>query len=176
MDFFLSECSQSCGFKLCSEKCQTLYKRHNANECQYAKKINDKSADQWLTVLRILLIRQEDPELFENFMLLEDHLQDRKDCPIMKNNKSAVFDVLKRYVPELLEGLNTEDIFRICGILDANSFRMDKNGSRGLFLGKYRCAFIYGKAEHINFPKNSNKPLTNFSVKTQCHNFPEKLE
>ena len=82
------------------------------------------------------MIRQENSDLFDDFMLLEDHLQDRKDCLIMKNNKSGVIDVLKRYVPELLEGLNNEDIFRICGILDANSFRMDKNGSRGLFLGK----------------------------------------
>ena len=82
------------------------------------------------------MARQENPELFENFLLLEDHLESRKECAIMKNNKQTVFNVLKRHVPDLLEGLNLEDIFRICGILDANSFRMDKNGSRGLFLGK----------------------------------------
>ena len=136
LSWMLAGCSSSCGFQICSEKCQKLHIRHTAKECQYIKKIADKSADQWLTVLRVLMIRQEDSDLFDNFMLLEDHLQDRKDCLIMKNNKSGVFDVLKRYVPELLEGLNTEDIFRICGILDANSFRFDKNGSRGLFLGK----------------------------------------
>ena len=150
----LAGCSSSCGFQICSEKCQKLHKRHTAKECQYIKKIADKSADQWLTVLRVLMIRQEDSDLFDNFMLLEDHLQDRKDCLIMKNNKSGVFDVLKRYVPELLEGLNTEDIFRICGIIDANSFRFDKNGSRGLFLGKsYLCLSHCSKSSFLS--KNS---------------------
>ena len=80
----LAGCSSSCGFQICSEKCQKLHIRHTAKECQYIKKIADKSADQWLTVLRVLMIRQEDSDLFDNFMLLEDHLQDRKDCLIMK--------------------------------------------------------------------------------------------
>ena len=139
----LTGCSNICGFQSCSEKCQKLYKRHTTKECQYIKKMTDKNPDQWLTVLRVLMIRQDNSEQFQNFMLLEDHLQDRIDCPIMKNNKTGVFDVLKRCVPELLEDLNAEDILRICGILDANSFRIDKNGSRGLFLGKSFLSMLH---------------------------------
>ena len=33
-----------------------------------------------------------------------------------------------------MTGLKEEDILQICGILDSNSFRIDKHGSRGLFL------------------------------------------
>ena len=142
----LTGCSNICGFQSCSEKCQKLYKRHTTKECQYIKKMTDKNPDQWLTVLRVLMIRQDNSEQFQNFMLLEDHLQDRINCPIMKNNKTGVFDVLKRCVPELLEDLNAEDILRICGILDANSFRIDKNGSRGLFLGKSFLSMLHNFA------------------------------
>ena len=148
-DCMFTGCSNTCGLQICLEKCQKLYKRHTSKECQYIKKITDKSRDQWLTVLRVLMIRQDDSELFQNFMLLEDHLQDRLDCPIMKNNKIGVFDVLKRCVPELLEGLNAEDILRICGILDANSFRIDKNGYRGLFLGK-SLLWWYLRIDNVN--------------------------
>ena len=66
--------------------------------------------------------------------MLEDHLEDRKECPIMKRNKSAVWNVLHHYLPEYVKDLSLEDVMKICGILDANSFRIDKNGTRGLYL------------------------------------------
>ena len=52
----------------------------------------------------------------------------------MKRNKSAVWNVLHHYLPELVEGLSCEDVMKICGILDANSFRIDKYGTRSIFL------------------------------------------
>ena len=53
----------------------------------------------------------------------------------MKANKVNVWQVLKHYLPpQFLEDISLEVIYRICGILDANSFRVDKHGSRGLYL------------------------------------------
>ena len=92
---------------------------------------------QWykLTIFfRVLILRKNHPESWKNFSVLEHHLEDRKDCSIMKSNKDRVWTVLKHYVPDLLEGLGEKDILKICGILDSNSFRIDKYGSRGLFL------------------------------------------
>jgi hypothetical protein len=52
----------------------------------------------------------------------------------MRSNKYKVWDVLRLSKINLIEGLVAEDIFKICGILDSNSFRIDRNGTRGLFL------------------------------------------
>lgn len=52
----------------------------------------------------------------------------------MKANKANVWQVLKHYLPaKFMEDISLDVIQRICGILDANSFRMDKYGSRGLY-------------------------------------------
>lgn len=120
--------------KVCSSKCQNDGRRHTNEECHAVKKISDKNPDKWLTVLRILRMRKSCPDLWQKFLMLEDHLEDRQDCPIMARNKSDVWDVLKHYAPDALDGLVLEDVRKICGILDSNSFRIDKNGSRGLFL------------------------------------------
>jgi len=133
-DGLLEDCLNSCGLKMCSKKCQTTHQRHDDEECALVKKVKDKSFDQWLTVLRVLRLRKSKSELWKRFNILEDHLEDRKECPIMKRNKSAVWNVLHHYLPELVEGLSCEDVMKICGILDANSFRIDKYGTRSIFL------------------------------------------
>ena len=48
--------------------------------------------------------------------------------------KKSVWNVLNQNSPELIEGLSFDDIMKICGIIDANSFRIDKHGTRGVFL------------------------------------------
>jgi hypothetical protein len=49
-------------------------------------------------------------------------------------NKSTVWNVLNQNLPELVGGLSLDDVMKIFGILDANSFRIDKHGTRGVFL------------------------------------------
>ena len=49
-------------------------------------------------------------------------------------NKSTVWNVLNQNLPELVEGLSFDKVMKICGILDANSFQIDKHGTRGVFL------------------------------------------
>ena len=130
----ITGCKNNCGLKICTEKCQNKLKRHSENECLLVKDIQDKNPNQWLTVLRVLNLRKSKPEAWNKFLILEDHIENRKNCPIMKRNKSSVWNILKTFVPELVEDLTYEDIMKICGILDSNCFRIDKNGTRGLFL------------------------------------------
>ena len=42
--------------------------------------------------------------------------------------------MLNQNLPELVEGLSFDEVMKICGILDANSFQIDKHGTRGVFL------------------------------------------
>ena len=42
--------------------------------------------------------------------------------------------MLNQNLPELMEGLSFDDVMKICGIIDANSFKIDKHGTRGVFL------------------------------------------
>ena len=75
----------------------------------------------------------------------------------MKRNKSAVWNVLHHYLPELVEGLSCEDVMKICGILDANSFRIDKYGTRGVFLATSmvkRSTYITCSLARCNLTEN----------------------
>merc|ERR1712110_781787 len=116
----LPGCKNNCGLNICTEQCQNKLKRHDENECLLVKSIQDKNPDQWLTVLRVLNLRKSKPEDWQKFLLLEDHIEDRKNCPIRKRNKSSVWNILKTYVPELVEDLSCEEVMKICGILDSN--------------------------------------------------------
>ena len=49
-------------------------------------------------------------------------------------NISTVWNMLHQNLPELMEDLSFDDVIKICGIIDANSFRIDKHGTRGVFL------------------------------------------
>ena len=98
----LSDCKAKCGLKICSEKCQNIKQRHDKSECEIVKQIQDKSPNQWLTVFRVLQLKNSNPHFWTKFLMLEDHIEDRKKCPIMKRNKSVVYDVLKNNLSEFV--------------------------------------------------------------------------
>ena len=71
-------------------------------------------------------------------------------------NKSTVWNVLNQNVPDLAEGLSFDDIMKICGIIDANSFRIDKHGTRGVFLAtsmvsRYRTKILKRSPQGLLF-------------------------
>ena len=80
--------------KLCSEKCQITHQRHDNEECVLVKRVKDKNFDQWLSVLRVLKLRKSNPKLWTSFNMLEDHREDRKECQIMKQNKSSIVFII----------------------------------------------------------------------------------
>ena len=57
-------------------------------------------------------------------------------------NISTVWNMLHQNLPELIEDLSFDDVMKICGILDANSFRIDKHGTRGVFLATSMVKYI----------------------------------
>ena len=65
-------------------------------------------------------------------------------------NKSTVWNVLNQNVPDLAEGLSFDDIMKICGIIDANSFRIDKHGTRGVFLATSMVSMAIPVVEFSN--------------------------
>ena len=79
-----------------------MKKRHDVSECEIVKQIQDKCPNQWLTVLRVLELKNSNPLFWTKFLMLEDHIEDRKNCPIMKRNKSVVYDVLKNNISEFV--------------------------------------------------------------------------
>ena len=83
------DCLNTCGLKICSEKCQITHQRHDNEECLLVKRVKDKNFDQWLCVLRVLKLKKSNTKLWTSFNMLEDHREDRKDCQIMKQNKSS---------------------------------------------------------------------------------------
>ena len=86
---FFKDCLNTCGLKICSEKCQITHQRHDNEECSLVKRVKDKNFDQWLSVIRVLKLRKSNPKLWTSFNMLEDHREDRKECLIMKQNKSS---------------------------------------------------------------------------------------
>ena len=78
-------------------------------------------------------------------------------------NKSTVWNMLNQNVPDLVEGLSIDDIMKICGIIDANSFRIDKHGTRGVFL----ATSMVSKVEKILKGSLDSIPSPSPSVKIQ---------
>ena len=76
-------------------------------------------------------------------------------------NISTVWNVLNQNVPDLVEGLSFDDIMKICGIIDGNSFKIDKHGTRGVFLATSMVSkvekILKGSLDSIQSPPLSVK-------------------
>ena len=76
---------------------------------------------------------------------------------VFKTVASYALDVLTRFTPSLVADLNIESLYKILSIMDLNSFRIDKNGSKGLFLASsmlnHSCTpnarVIFGTDGHV---------------------------
>ena len=100
----ISDCKGACGLQICYPNCQNFYETHDAEECLLIKKIPDKSSS-WLTILRLLKFKKS-PQEWKRILLLEDHIDDRKECQIMKNNRNTLYPLVKM----AFEGISTESI------------------------------------------------------------------
>ena len=64
------DCPLGCNLKICSEICNKSKRRHSAEECEMVKKIQDTQPHQWLTVLRVLMLKKNQPELWTSLNYL----------------------------------------------------------------------------------------------------------
>lgn len=100
---------------------------HTPEECAALKAIKLKAKDlmvnpQIIYPLRCLLLRYYNLEKWKEFLLLEAHLDDRKNTWIWRSHEINVVSVLKELG---IEEANEKDLLqKICGILDVNSFEV----------------------------------------------------
>ncbi|KAL1494115.1 hypothetical protein ABEB36_009764 [Hypothenemus hampei] len=68
------------------------------------------------------------PDLFEEILALETHLEKRRDTVIWRRHRISVEDVLKKYNLLTEQQIQEEIVQKICGILDINSFEVRPPG------------------------------------------------
>lgn len=100
---------------------------HTSKECSALKNIQLQAKDlvvnaQIALPLRCLLLKSYDPEKWKEFLLLEAHLEERKNTWIWRSHEINVVRILKDLGIE--EAGETDLVQTICGILDVNSFEI----------------------------------------------------
>ncbi|KAJ6634117.1 SET domain-containing protein SmydA-8, isoform A [Pseudolycoriella hygida] len=130
-DFF--KCSK-CKWPLCSKNCEKskfhvaecnlLYKSNYQCQISYVAAEKGKKESAYCTIvpLRILLLKNENPTGFKEFMNLEDHLDQRINTPLYKILKLNLVSFV-RNVLGLVE-FDERTILKVAAILDTNSFEV----------------------------------------------------
>jgi len=130
---------ESCGFPLCSKKCETS--EDHLFECDLISKskwrpqvdLNNETAPAYgiVMLLRCLSVRQKHPLLWNIFMSFFSHCEERR----LENQE--LWDFHHKNAVQVLEQLNThqdlsaEELHRILGIMYTNSVNMETGPEYG---------------------------------------------
>ncbi|KAH8304072.1 hypothetical protein KR059_000002, partial [Drosophila kikkawai] len=146
----------ACAWPLCGPSCSGLNHRHGhtADECQlYGERkaaagelLTDRAGPaevrdlyELVMIVRILLLRQHDPEQFQLIARMESHTEERrKNAVLWQHYEEKVVQRLRQ--DWQLEDLPAEQVHEVCGILDVNCFEIGQNGSKARTL--YPSAFL----------------------------------
>lgn len=146
----------TCAWPLCKATCSGLGHRHGhtAAECQlYGERkaaagelLTDRAGPaevrdlyELVMIVRILLLRQHDPEQFELIARMESHTEERRKNKVLWQHYEE--KVVRRLREEWnLQDLPPEQVHEVCGILDVNCFEIGQNGSKARTL--YPSAFL----------------------------------
>ncbi|KAG8034570.1 hypothetical protein G9C98_007646 [Cotesia typhae] len=121
----------------CSKNCETRESFHTPEECKLLKDKLSESVNLdvrgILLLIRLLLIKKRNAEQWNQIMNLEAHLEERRNTLVWKERQEEI-EILKSF--EFFE--NDEDLQRLCGIIDVNSFELRSPGTldsalRGLY-------------------------------------------
>ncbi|CAD6216292.1 GSCOCG00004443001-RA-CDS [Cotesia congregata] len=121
----------------CSTNCETRESLHTPEECKLLKDKLSESVNQdvrgILLLIRLLLTKKRNAELWNRIINLEAHLEERRNTYVWKERQEEI-EILKMFE----FGENDEDLQRLCGIIDVNSFELRSPGSldsalRGLY-------------------------------------------
>ncbi|XP_061393002.1 SET domain-containing protein SmydA-8 [Musca vetustissima] len=145
----------SCNWPMCGPHCRGLHKEtgHTAEECDLFRRENTatpltptaspvrvKNLYELVMVVRILLKKQHNPELYERIMVMESHLEMRKqNAELWSHYESNVVTYL-RDTWHLAEQFTADEIHTVCGILDVNCFEIGQNLAKARTL--YPSAFL----------------------------------
>ncbi|XP_044595553.1 SET domain-containing protein SmydA-8-like isoform X1 [Cotesia glomerata] len=121
----------------CSTNCETRESFHTPEECKLLKDKLSESVNQdirgILLLIRLLLIKKRNAELWNRIINLEAHLEERRNTHVWKERQEEI-EIFKSFE----FGENDEDLQRLCGIIDVNSFELRSPGTldsalRGLY-------------------------------------------
>ncbi|XP_075157067.1 SET and MYND domain containing, arthropod-specific, member 4 [Haematobia irritans] len=145
----------SCHWPLCGPKCRGINQPngHISAECDLLKKENTaepltptaspvrvKNLYELILILRILLKKQLDPEMYARIMIMESHLEMRKkNAELWSHYESNVVTYLREKW-HLADQFTSEEIHTVCGILDVNCFEIGQNFAKARTL--YPSAFL----------------------------------
>ncbi|EDX02031.1 SET domain-containing protein SmydA-8 isoform X2 [Drosophila yakuba] len=145
-----------CAWPLCGITCTGLKHRHGhtETECQLfgerravagellterAGPAEVRDLYELVMIVRILLLRQHDPEQFALIARMESHTEERRQNAVLwRHYEEKVVQRLR--VTWQLEDLEAEQVHDVCGILDVNCFEIGQNGAKARTL--YPSAFL----------------------------------
>uniref|UniRef100_T1P8T7 SET domain protein n=1 Tax=Musca domestica TaxID=7370 RepID=T1P8T7_MUSDO len=132
----------SCRWPMCGAQCRGLGKDtgHTAVECELftrentaapltpdASPVKVKNLYELVLVARILLQKEQNPELYGRIMVMESHLEMRQKNPeLWSHYESNVVKYLRENW-HLAERFTSAEIHTVCGILDVNCFEIGQN-------------------------------------------------
>ncbi|KAG5676267.1 hypothetical protein PVAND_006115 [Polypedilum vanderplanki] len=143
----MNECYRctGCQFPLCGKHCKSV--DHTKDECSFFKDNNlakylhkdDNIIElqhdyETIIILRCLMLKSSSQQLWEKLNEMESHCDIRKRIPELweRNEKTIVNRIRNKW--NLLQ-FSTEEIHRMCGILEVNCFEVGSNSTtaRALF-------------------------------------------
>lgn len=140
---------------MCGAQCRGLGKDtgHTAVECELFTKENTaapltpdaspvkvKNLYELVLVVRILLQKEQNPELYGRIMVMESHLEMRQKNPELWSHYESNVVTYLRENWHLAERFTSEEIHTVCGILDVNCFEIGQNLAKARTL--YPSAFL----------------------------------
>ncbi|KAM7347903.1 SET and MYND domain containing, arthropod-specific, member 4 [Cochliomyia hominivorax] len=161
----------SCRWPLCGADCRGLHQLqgHSNYECDFMKSLNTaeplttssspdkiKNLYELVLIVRILLMKQHSPDLYDRIMLMESHLEMRRNNPELWSHYESNVVTYLRDKWQMADQFSAEEIHRICGILDVNCFEIGQNFAKARTL--YPSAFLLAhdccpNTSHTDDPK-----------------------
>ncbi|XP_015175183.1 PREDICTED: protein msta, isoform B-like [Polistes dominula] len=154
---------------LCGPSCEKNASHHTPDECKLFKDNEKISKDNvydiigMLLTLRLFLLKDRDPDLWEKVSRMESHMDQRRGTPIWKDRELNVIKIFRdlQLVTNDDDTTTTSDFLqRLCGILDVNTFelrspgRLDALVLRGLYLEASLIAHDCRANTHITVDDN----------------------
>lgn len=103
---------------------------HSEAECNLFKSKNKITAKVLLanchiiTPLRCILVKKHNPLVWNDLIIMETHLEPRRDTPIWRKHKTDVEDILYDFDIITKKDKEEEIVQKVCGILDVNAFEV----------------------------------------------------
>lgn len=123
------------------EECQLFVKKNFDPNIKFTTPGKVESNYCAITALRLLLLQEKRPQVYEKIMTLESHLEQRRNTPLYQLLGMNMPMCLKMLLGR--EKIDRETVLNICGIFDTNCFDVkvpnEKINARGIY---YNAAML----------------------------------